>query len=598
MRLPMLNRKLTRSYSGGGYSASNSSSCDDADENDNLDERNAAATDGAATGSAHPRDSTTGASSTGGTDGTIRSNGGGGGGGLSPESAEQRIERRRKKRRGGGRRPTSSNSNSNLLFGGHQPNLLTVFLFAGLLFCLLDVLYILRYVTLQQDQQEQTQPSDETQQVALPGGDSTAAGGRAKNEPKQPQYLPLEWASNDKQPILDLIQEAAGVVPDADTAERLPTAQQYQDLYGRQPVVLGLESCARFQHQVDAAEHFLSVAGTFNTGTNLLAELLIANCHMPARVERYGPVQRGVRWQVTWGKHTPVFNETYRITHRTYKDDGGLRAENIFPAVTVRDPYKWMQSVCVLGSFLYLFLVVVYLPPQKYYYFYSILRLFPPLCAFVKMLCLPLFICAFLLFVCFVTFSLFLCAAILILTKMCRHSYGADWPHAPEHCPNLVPNDFDRELVDLKPKYRQQTGSFTETVNVTVRYAEFDQHHPSLVEFWNDWYRDYVRADFPRLLVRYEDVVFHPKQITRTVCECAGGRLNIDDHPDRGFVYVTESAKKGAAHGKTKTSYVDALIKYGTEAGRYDGFERADLEYARNHLDPELMRLFGYTTKS
>jgi hypothetical protein len=169
---------------------------------------------------------------------------------------------------------------------------------------------------------------------------------------------------------------------------------------------------------------------------------------------------------------------------------------------------------------------------------------------------------------------------------MCRHPYGADWPHAPEHCPNLIPNEIDRTLLLDAKKY----GTGINTMNVTVKYAEFRQHHASLVEFWNDWYKSYVQASFPRLIVRFEDVVFHPKQITKTVCECAGGQLN----PGKPFRYIVDSAKKGAAHGAQKTSYVDALVKYGTEAGRYTGFEQADLEYAGKHLDPDLMRLFGY----
>lgn len=167
---------------------------------------------------------------------------------------------------------------------------------------------------------------------------------------------------------------------------------------------------------------------------------------------------------------------------------------------------------------------------------------------------------------------------------MCRHSYAAEWPHDKMHCPNLVPNEVDREL--LAEKGEAIAG---DAMNVTIEYAEFSTMHESLVGFWNDWYNEYLHAPFPRLIVRFEDLVFHPKQITKTVCECAGGEMN------RGkFQYIVESAKKGSAHGKQKTSYVDALVKYGTEAGRYNGFEPADLQYARKHLDPNLMRLLRY----
>lgn len=171
-----------------------------------------------------------------------------------------------------------------------------------------------------------------------------------------------------------------------------------------------------------------------------------------------------------------------------------------------------------------------------------------------------------------------------------RYIDGAHWPHHTDHCPNLVPNDVDRELIAKNPHHEALAND--NAVNVTVRYAVFDQHHESLVHFWNDWYRDYVKAPFPRLIVRFEDLIFHPKSVIKAVCECAGGEMNLQ----KPFKYIVDSAKKGSAHGQEgqKTSYVDALVKYGTEVGRYKGFEMPDLEYAKRNLDPELMRLFGY----
>lgn len=148
---------------------------------------------------------------------------------------------------------------------------------------------------------------------------------------------------------------------------------------------------------------------------------------------------------------------------------------------------------------------------------------------------------------------------------MCRHPYGAVWDHDESHCPNLI------------------------NAPVEIQYAALTQHHDSLVQFWNEWYRDYIVADFPRLIVRFEDVIFHPKEITQAVCECAGGTLK-----KRGFRYVVESAKVGDAHGTDKTSYTDALIKYGRETGRYKGMQSEDLEYAKQNLDPKLMEWFSY----
>jgi hypothetical protein len=103
-------------------------------------------------------------------------------------------------------------------------------------------------------------------------------------------------------------------------------------------------------------------------------------------------------------------------------------------------------------------------------------------------------------------------------------------------------------------------------------------------------YTDYIHAPFPYLMVRFEDLIFYPKQVVQTVCECAGGELNKGK-----FKYVTGSAKKGdGAHGKDKTGYLQALSRYGKVDGRYTGMEDADLQYALQHLDPQLMQLFRY----
>lgn len=447
------------------------------------------------------------------------------------ESAQQRIARRKQKRK---RKRSSANNNNlssaSLWTKAGRGRSLGLFLLAGLVFCLLDVLYMLNLVA---DERHSLHNNSIISSIRSSFSSTNLSILRNVDIPDEAvsnwkerriQHIPSDWPETEigKEPILRLLQEATGADEiDADLLDRIPTVQQVTALYGRDPVVLGLETCHRFQTTGDPAEHLVSTAGSFNTGTNLMAELLIANCHMPAHMVKYGKTSRGVRWQVLWGKHTPVFDEAFRQQHRTY-NDSFLTANNMFPAVMVRDPFKWAQS-------------------------------------------------------------------------MCRHPYGAQWPHDPEHCPNLVPNDVDRQLLRSNPTNwgaLAEHGRAATSVNVTVQYAAFDQHHDSLLEFWNDWYRDYVKAPFPRLIVRFEDVVFHPKLITQIVCECAGGEMNRN----KPFKYIVESAKKGTAHGAEgqKTSYVDALIKYGTEQGRYKGFEAADLEYAVQHLNPDLMRLLGY----
>jgi hypothetical protein len=315
----------------------------------------------------------------------------------------------------------------------------------------------------------------------------------------------------DKEPILRILREAGINDIDNETLQELPTWSEVTRLYGIQPRIYGLERCEAFRNHSDPAEHFLGTAGTFNTGTNLLSELLIHNCQMTKRMEKYGPVNKGIRWQVPWGKHSPPLDDDFRKTHKTKKGDNVIEADNVLPAVTIRDPYVWMQS-------------------------------------------------------------------------MCRHQYEAYWPSETGHCPNLVPDERDlKEEPWLKYK---------RSVPIDVRYSTFNRQHDSLVHFWNEWYEEYLQAPFPRLIIRFEDLIFHARNVVTTVCHCAGGEMTEE------FTYIVNSAKKGTpgVHGKKedRTSFIDAIIRYGKDTDRLNGFTPDDIEFARRNLNLKLMDLFGY----
>ena len=199
------------------------------------------------------------------------------------------------------------------------------------------------------------------------------------------------------------------------------------------------------------------------------------------------------------GKHTPPGDEAFRQSHKT-KKDGNIDANNILPAVTIRDPLVWLQS-------------------------------------------------------------------------MCRHHYTAHSATlASNHCP-----DFS-SMSD--PRFLQ----------TWVQYSDFSRRYQSILHLWNDYYQEYLQASFPRLLVRFEDLLFHPKAVTKSLCECAGGSMNAGR-----FRYIVDSAKKGpTAHGNVRTGYIDALVKYGSANNRYQNFHSQDLEYIKQHVDKELMNVMQY----
>jgi hypothetical protein len=157
------------------------------------------------------------------------------------------------------------------------------------------------------------------------------------------------------------------------------------------------------------------------------------------------------------------------------------------------------------------------------------------------------------------------------LHSMCRHEYTAKWDHSDiNHCP-----DFSLpELTTL------------------VTYSDFRKKHKSILHLWNDYYQEYLKVSYPRLIVRFEDLLFHPEEVTRNVCECAGGSMRSDGK----FQYIVDSAKKGDhAHGKIRTGYVDAIVKYGSATHRYQDYRfSADLEYIRDNVDKTLMGLMEY----
>jgi len=108
-----------------------------------------------------------------------------------------------------------------------------------------------------------------------------------------------------------------------------------------------------------------------------------------------------------------------------------------------------------------------------------------------------------------------------------------------------------------------------------------------LADYWSEWNREFVDAKFPRLIIRFEDTLFHAEKVMELVVECVTGRPM--EHP---FRYHLAASK---THGNP-ADFVTALANYGTERGRYDGLAREDREYVREGgaLDPRLMEMFHY----
>jgi hypothetical protein len=163
---------------------------------------------------------------------------------------------------------------------------------------------------------------------------------------------------------------------------------------------------------------------------------------------------------------------------------------------------------------------------------------------------------------------------------MCKSPYAAHWPSRPGHCPNLVPDEVDRNSFQ---EYLNATS--TEAFHVRIVFDKNQiVHWDSLAHLWSDWYRLYLKAEYPRLMFRFEDLLFHGPFIMRRIAECAGVSV-----PDT-FHFQTGSAKGHGSHA----TFLDAIIKTGDLKKRIRNFTPEDLVYASKHLDPDLMRIFRY----
>jgi len=136
------------------------------------------------------------------------------------------------------------------------------------------------------------------------------------------------------------ILEKSGIELPPELMDQIPPFSHVEQMYGSKPIILGLDRCEEFRQNIDPSFRIIGAAGMFNTGTNLLYEYLSRNCLNPARLSEY---DKGIHWQVPWGKHSPL---SYRGLRYAETDDATRNLDNFLPIVMIKDPYTWMQSLC------------------------------------------------------------------------------------------------------------------------------------------------------------------------------------------------------------------------------------------------------------
>lgn len=156
----------------------------------------------------------------------------------------------------------------------------------------------------------------------------------------------------------------------------------------------------------------------------------------------------------------------------------------------------------------------------------------------------------------------------------CQSPYTAYWRHSKERCPNILVTKEDRDVFGIK------SNNYT-TFPVTVSFNAQDEirHWDSLVHLYNDYYTQYYyNVTFPRLIVRFEDMLLYPRSIINQINICVGTNQTI---PPRKFRYETGKAKK---HG-SGTTFLQAILKSSNETRRLYQMNYIDIRYTMQHLD-------------
>jgi len=302
-------------------------------------------------------------------------------------------------------------------------------------------------------------------------------------------------------PLQEILRKA-GVEMTDDIQKSLPPLEGIVQMYGSKPIIIGEETCEAFQASIPQGDRFLAPAGMFNTGTNLLESLLVKNCRLKLLPKKYGKQNHGIKYQVPWGKHSPV---EWKFKHKAPGFEN-LDQSHFLPALVIKDPYTWMES-------------------------------------------------------------------------MCRHKYAATWRQESGHCPNLVPTT-PKEKKMISPR---------DTFEVDVHYHQYNvTHHESMSELYNEWYGNWLDVEYPRLVVRFEDLMFHAEDVVERVCTCAGGTMAPGP-----FQYVADSAKKGKAHTGSN-GLLNSMVKYGDVEKRTHAYTPMDLDYAKSSLRSDVLDMFHY----
>lgn len=163
------------------------------------------------------------------------------------------------------------------------------------------------------------------------------------------------------------------------------------------------------------------------------------------------------------------------------------------------------------------------------------------------------------------------------LQSMCQTPYSVYWmSQGSQRCQSFPKNNDAKRVMSSPIQMRMETG-----------YApQFE----TLIHLWNEYYGQFWNAPYPRLIVRYEDLLWHAPRVLSMVSDCVGADTSSKM---RSYSYVTSPAK---THGNKVSNLIDAIARAGSEEMRKTGYLTAvDLQEVTKTIDHTLVHLFQYS---
>ena len=335
-----------------------------------------------------------------------------------------------------------------------------------------------------------------------------------------------------------------------------PTLEEVQGLYGDKVVIHGLDQCNAYRDNVSGRSRYIVPSGLQNTGTNLLYKLLQRNCYIP---ERWAESPSSKNSQTPFTSEMEevydCFTQSCKKILDTFDLDTGMRKNAPW---WKHAPPSWRDN-----------------PP------YSIARISNSNAGeqYDRMNALPIVIIK---------------DPVNWMSSMCRNQYEVRFYRPMGRCPKLAP--LNKPLPKLnKSRHAGRTPKQRPVIITPPKglVNKFFIKYDSLADMWVDYYNEWTNnALFPNLIVRYEDLLFHPKEVINQVCTCAGGKMRDD------FRLMEKSSK---AHGNgilgpntSRTGLSAAIIMYGTKEIRDSVLDQADKKFAGEKLNSNVMDTFHY----